>query len=112
MRSIRSHFRRTVKISTEYIRRELGLSSKKPVEPFFQHELRVFKNYPCPRAMCVIDDQIVYVAFYEWAHHQGTQAPAVRLDASGAWGQTFLRETALINDHYSDEGQEKPKAPN
>jgi predicted acylesterase/phospholipase RssA len=77
---------------------------------YIEIEHRVFKDYPCPRAMCVVDD-IVYIGMYEWEHAHGTPNPAFRLDPSrtrttdeGVWTRVFLSEVEKIDRDYSKKG--------
>jgi tetratricopeptide (TPR) repeat protein len=61
---------------------------------------RVFKDYACPRAMCVIDDRI-YVGLYNWGQQHGTNNPAFRLMAGGGWTEVFLNEVTKLHESYS-----------
>lgn len=61
---------------------------------------RYYVGYPSPHSMIIIDDQVVYVSFYDWYHKRGDHALTLRLE-NGPWAQTFLREADIINDGLS-----------
>ena len=70
---------------------------------YLEIEYRVFQDYPCPRAICVVDEKIVYIGMYEWTHSAGTPNPAFRLDRSteGEWAKVFLSEAQIIDEAFS-----------
>jgi len=61
---------------------------------------KYYKSYLSPHALLVIDDDIVYVALYDWGNKQGDFAPTLRLK-DGPWAETFIREAQVVSEKFS-----------
>ena len=61
---------------------------------------KYYKSYLSPHAMLVIDEDIVYLALYDWGNKQGDFAPTLRLK-DGPWAETFIREAQVVSEKFS-----------
>jgi hypothetical protein len=109
-----TYVKRVVHATSELVAEKLKLRTSdghldvQKARSYFKFQHNVFKNYPCPHAMCIVDSEIIYLGLYEWEHPRGTQNPALRLsqDATlneGLWTKVFLSEADKIDKDFSTE---------
>lgn len=61
---------------------------------------KYYDHYLSPHSMLVIDDETVYVSYYDWGNKQGDHAATLKL-RDGPWAVDFLKEAKVVAEKYS-----------